>query len=111
MPRKNLYSWIRVDNTEKVDLIVLFLQDSRIVLPIPKKQDHLRMNVAPDQTIMLDLFRSQIIEFNRSIGTWSEKKRAYVGKIPMWQTPSPLPPSLGSFTFFTVFFNIFFAIL
>ena len=70
MPRKNLYSWIRVDNTEKVDLIVLFLQDSLIVLPIPKKQDHLRMNVAPDQTIILGL---QIFLDHRSLSSIDQK--------------------------------------
>ena len=33
------------------------------------------------------------------------KKWDYVGKIPKWQTPSPPPPSLGLFTFFTVFYK------
>ena len=40
------------------------------------------------------------------------EKRDYVGKVPKRRTPSPHPPSLGIFTFFTVFFNIYvFAIL
>ena len=35
--------------------------------------------------------------FTWLLGTLSEKKRDYVGKIPKWRTP---PPSLGIFTFF-----------
>ena len=30
------------------------------------------------------------------LGTLSEKKRDYVGKIPKWRTPSPPSPSLGN---------------
>ena len=36
-------------------------------------------------------------------GRAQKEKRDYVGKVPKRRTPSPHPPSLGIFTFLTVF--------
>ena len=49
---------------------------------------------------------NKVLIKSHKLGTRSEKKRDYVGKIPKWRTPSPLPPVWEFSHFFTAFFAI-----
>ena len=48
-----------------------------------------------------DVKLADALKFHKVVGTWSEKKRDYVGKIPKWRTPSP---QFGNFHIFLPFF-------